>query len=229
MDARIMEGRSYLRQFMNKPLIRFILSARTITRTVSGVFSFIVCGSIVSGGYQNFPISSELNCIFNENPAACGYGVGLGFLAGLLCLLFLLLDCFSPYIYSPLLHKMICIADFVCSVLGTTLWFFGFCFLAHQWAMSIPDVYPVGAGSGQTAIVFSFFSIPCWVVLSYLAFIRFSSSPAEEYKRSVEGDTFPVIRSLLLNTIQGDPLQNSNTASHYEMMSAQEMNSSFQN
>ncbi|XP_073512406.1 synaptogyrin-4 [Phyllobates terribilis] len=217
MDATITQVRSYLRQFMNKPLIRFMFSAQTIARMASGIFSFIVCGSIISGGFQNVPISSELNCIFNENPAACGYAVGLGIIAGLLCLLFLLLDCFGPYIYSPLLHKMICIADFVFSVLGAALWFILFCFLAHQWAMSIPDVYPLGAGSGQTAIVFSFFSIPCWVVLSYLAFIRFSSSPAEDYKHSLKEDAVPVFRSLsLLSVSQGDPLQNSSTVSRYE-------------
>ncbi|XP_075696080.1 synaptogyrin-4 isoform X5 [Rhinoderma darwinii] len=170
MGMKTMEACTYLGQFMNKSLIRFILSPQTITRTVSWIFSVIVCASITSGGFQNLPISSKLNCVLNENPAACGYAIGFGIVAGLLCLLFLLLDFFDSYIRTWFLRKSICIADFVCSVLCAALWFIGFCFLAHQWALSVPDTYPLGVGSGQNAIVFSFLSIPCWVlsIVQYL-------------------------------------------------------------
>ncbi|KAM4016451.1 synaptogyrin-4-like isoform 1-T5 [Anomaloglossus baeobatrachus] len=227
MDARIMEVRTFLRHYLKKPLVRFLLSAHTISRMVSGIFSFIVCGSIMSGGFQNLPASSELNCIFNENPAACGYAIGLGIVAGLLCLLFLLGNCFGLYIYSPLLHKIICIAEFVCSVPCAALWIIEFCFLAHQWAMSAPEIYPLGARSGQTAIVFSFFSIFCWVVLSYLAFIRCRSS-AEDYKHFREEDALPVVKSLSISFCKDDPVQSTNNMS-LNKTPDQEMNSSLQN
>ncbi|XP_075696078.1 synaptogyrin-4 isoform X3 [Rhinoderma darwinii] len=187
------------------------------------IFSVIVCASITSGGFQNLPISSKLNCVLNENPAACGYAIGFGIVAGLLCLLFLLLDFFDSYIRTWFLRKSICIADFVCSVLCAALWFIGFCFLAHQWALSVPDTYPLGVGSGQNAIVFSFLSIPCWypcisredpyrqqhaqkVVLSYMAFMRFSSSNVDYCKHSAEVAILPIMRSLSsLSSGQIDP------------------------
>ncbi|XP_056400597.1 synaptogyrin-4 isoform X2 [Hyla sarda] len=155
--------RSFCSHFMKKPLVSFILCPQTLIRMTSWIFSVIVCGSIMQGGFQNLSTCSELKCVLNENTAACGYGIGLGIVAALICLLFLLLDFSDPYIKTYFLHKVICISDFACSVFCAALWFIGFCFMAKEWALSVPDAYPLGVASVQTAIVFSFFSIPCWV------------------------------------------------------------------
>ncbi|XP_075047201.1 synaptogyrin-4 [Mixophyes fleayi] len=185
-----------LGQITSKPLFEFILRPRTITRIVSWIFSIIVCGSIISGGFQNLPSSSKLNCVLNENPAACGYGIGIGIVAGLLCLLFLLLDISEPYILNHYMQKIILVSDTLCSVICAALWFIGFCFLAHQWTLSIPNAYPMGTKSAHITIVFSFFSIPCWVILSFMAFMRFRITTFAGYKRSVEEAILPIINRM---------------------------------
>ncbi|XP_069803971.1 synaptogyrin-4 isoform X2 [Dendropsophus ebraccatus] len=218
---------SFCSQFMKNPSVQFILSPQTIARMTSWIFSVIVCGSITQGGFQNVPISSELKCVLNENSAACGYGIGLGIVAAILSLLFLLLDISDLYIKTYFLHKVIRIADFACSALCTALWFIGFCFMAHAWALSVPDTYPLGVASGQTAIVFSFFSIPCWVALSYLAFTRLCPTSLGDCKHSTMEAIFPAMRRLSSLSGKVDPLQRSNNA--IAMTSAQEMHNTLEN
>ncbi|MEE6483089.1 hypothetical protein FKM82_013428 [Ascaphus truei] len=215
-----MELRSSLRHLMNNFVIAFIIRPLTLTRTLAWVFSLIVSGSLASSGYQNTSISSKLNCILNDNHAACGYGIGVGIAGFLVCLVFLMLDAFESYFVKPLTQKIILLADIVCSVLWAVLWFIGFCFLTHEWILSPYNRYPLGTEVAQTSIAFSFASIPCWGVLSYLAGLRFLSTPADAYERSLEeGILSDMSKVSSTSTVQLHGSQNGSITTSFQLPS----------
>uniref|UniRef100_A0A8D1BVI6 Synaptogyrin 1 n=1 Tax=Sus scrofa TaxID=9823 RepID=A0A8D1BVI6_PIG len=140
----------------------------TILRVVSWVFSIVVFGSIVNEGYLNSPSESEEFCVYNRNPNACGYGVTVGVLAFLTCLLYLALDVYFPQISSVKDRKKAVLSDIGVSAFWAFLWFVGFCYLANQWQVSKPKDNPLNEGTdaARAAIAFSFFSIFTWLCLS---------------------------------------------------------------
>uniref|UniRef100_A0A7N4NN90 MARVEL domain-containing protein n=1 Tax=Sarcophilus harrisii TaxID=9305 RepID=A0A7N4NN90_SARHA len=71
-------------------------------------------------------------------------------------------------------------------VIWVGVWFVGFCFLANQWQRSPPHRYLLGNSSAKAAIAFSFFSIPVWMALAYLALQDLRSDPPVPYKRSLD-------------------------------------------
>lgn len=75
------------------------------------MFSIVVFGSIVNEGYLNSPSESEEFCVYNRNPNACGYGVTVGVLAFLTCLLYLALDVYFPQISSVKDRKKAVLSD----------------------------------------------------------------------------------------------------------------------
>uniref|UniRef100_A0A8D1XPL9 Synaptogyrin 1 n=1 Tax=Sus scrofa TaxID=9823 RepID=A0A8D1XPL9_PIG len=132
------------------------------------VFSIVVFGSIVNEGYLNSPSESEEFCVYNRNPNACGYGVTVGVLAFLTCLLYLALDVYFPQISSVKDRKKAVLSDIGVSAFWAFLWFVGFCYLANQWQVSKPKDNPLNEGTdaARAAIAFSFFSIFTWLCLS---------------------------------------------------------------
>lgn len=68
-------------------------------------------GSIVNEGYLNSPSESEEFCVYNRNPNACGYGVTVGVLTFLTCLLYLALDVYFPQISSVKDRKKAVLSD----------------------------------------------------------------------------------------------------------------------
>ncbi|XP_057342338.1 synaptogyrin-1 isoform X1 [Manis pentadactyla] len=136
----------------------------TILRVVSWVFSIVVFGSIVNEGYLNSSSEGEQFCIYNRNPNACSYGVAVGVLAFLTCLLYLALDAYFPQISSVKDRKKAVLSDIGVSAFWAFLWFVGFCYLANQWQVSKPKDNPMNEGTdaARAAITFSFFSIFTW-------------------------------------------------------------------
>nr|KAF6453977.1 synaptogyrin 1 [Molossus molossus] len=147
----------------------------TILRVVSWVFSIVVFGSIVNEGYLNTPSEGEEFCIYNRNPNACSYGVAVGVLAFLTCLLYLALDVYFPQISSVKDRKKAVLSDVGVSAFWAFLWFVGFCYLANQWQVSKPKDNPLNEGTdaARAAIAFSFFSIFTWAGQAVLAFQRY--------------------------------------------------------
>ncbi|XP_030770746.1 synaptogyrin-1 isoform X6 [Rhinopithecus roxellana] len=137
----------------------------TILRVVSWLFSIVVFGSIVNEGYLNSASEGEEFCIYNRNPNACSYGVAVGVLAFLTCLLYLALDVYFPQISSVKDRKKAVLSDIGVSAFWAFLWFVGFCFLANQWQVSKPKDNPLNEGTdaARAAIAFSFFSIFTWL------------------------------------------------------------------
>ncbi|ELR53739.1 Synaptogyrin-1, partial [Bos mutus] len=159
-------------------ILRVVSSGLTATPTPPlspQVFSIVVFGSIVNEGYLNSPSESEEFCIYNRNPNACGYGVTVGVLAFLTCLLYLALDVYFPQISSVKDRKKAVLSDIGVSAFWAFLWFVGFCFLANQWQVSEPKDNPLNEGTdaARAAIAFSFFSIFTWAGQAVLAFQRY--------------------------------------------------------
>nr|XP_045376602.1 synaptogyrin-1 isoform X4 [Camelus bactrianus] len=146
------------------------------------VFSIVVFGSIVNEGYLNSSSESEEFCIYNRNPNACGYGVTVGVLAFLTCLLYLALDVYFPQISSVKDRKKAVLSDIGVSAFWAFLWFVGFCYLANQWQVSKPKDNPLNEGTdaARAAIAFSFFSIFTWSLTAALAVRRFKDLTFQE-------------------------------------------------
>ncbi|KAG8556622.1 hypothetical protein GDO81_018137 [Engystomops pustulosus] len=148
----------------------FIRQPHTVLRMVSWVFSIVVFGSIINEGYINKASEEEEHCIFNQNQSACTYGVTVGVLAFLTCVLYLAVDVHFPQISSVKDRKKTVVSDIAVSGAWSFFWFVGFCFLANQWQVSDPKENPMneGADAARAAIAFSFFSIFTWAILAVL-------------------------------------------------------------
>ncbi|XP_043854306.1 synaptogyrin-4 [Dromiciops gliroides] len=175
-----------LHDLADSEVVQFVKKPKTISRIFAGVFSLIVFATLLTDGYQNLPSSSQLHCVLNDNGVACSFAVVTGLLAFLGCLLFLTLDSQAARITSTRLKTTVLLLDFSLSVIWVGVWFVGFCFLANQWQRSPPHHYLLGNSSAKAAIAFSFFSIPVWMALAYLALQDLRSDPPVPYKRSLD-------------------------------------------
>lgn len=73
------------------------------------LFAVIVFGCILGEGWHGN------NCQMNNDPNACGYGTGIGIIAFLLCLGFLVLDAAFENISSVQYRKYVVLADLAIS------------------------------------------------------------------------------------------------------------------
>ncbi len=71
----------------------------------------MVFATIVSEGYINEITKGETKCMFNGNDSACSYGIGVGVLAFLACVAFIVLDAYFPQISSATDRKYIVLGD----------------------------------------------------------------------------------------------------------------------
>ncbi|XP_042361746.1 synaptogyrin-2a [Plectropomus leopardus] len=153
-------------------LASFVKQPQTILRCLSWIFAIVVFASITAEGYINPAEEKDTKCMFNSNDSACSYGVGIGVLAFLACVIFLILDAYFPQISNAKERKFIVIGDLVFSAAWTFLWFICFCVLTNQWSKTSGQL--VVAGDAARAVVaFSFFSIITWGLLSYFAYGRY--------------------------------------------------------
>lgn len=75
----------------------------------------MVFATITAEGYVNPTTKAEEKCMFNGTDSACNYGVGIGVLAFLACVIFLILDAYFPQISNAKERKFIVLADLVFS------------------------------------------------------------------------------------------------------------------
>lgn len=148
--------------------IEFLKRPLTISRLLSILFAIVVFGCISAAGYD----SRYHHCVYNKNQDACHYGVAIGVLAFLACLLFLAVDAQFNSISNAVNRKHLVAADLGFSGLWAFLWFVGFCFLADQWRKSTVQSQNV-TNHARATIAFSFFSIFTWVALTLMAYQRY--------------------------------------------------------
>ncbi|XP_063042839.1 synaptogyrin-3a [Engraulis encrasicolus] len=154
--------------------IAFVQQPTTIIRILAWIFSIVVFGSIVNEGYVNHG-SERLYCVYNKNNSACNFGVTVGLVAFLGCLLFCAVDMKFQQISSIKDRKKAVMVEIGFSGFWTFMWFVSFCFLANQWSRTTPDELPLnqGADAARAAIAFSFFSIFTWAGLTVRAVQKF--------------------------------------------------------
>lgn len=75
------------------------------------MFALVVFACITTEGYVNSPSSSQAKCIFNQSDSACQYAVGVGVIAFLACVAFLMLDVYVPFMSNAQDRKYTVMAD----------------------------------------------------------------------------------------------------------------------
>ncbi|XP_047426765.1 synaptogyrin-2a [Mugil cephalus] len=173
-------------------LQNFVAQPQTILRFLSWIFSIVVFATITAEGYNNIHQESVTRCIFNGNDSACSFGVGIGILAFLACVAFLVLDAYFPQISNAKERKYIVLGDLFFSVAWTFLWFICFCVLANQWSHTTAT--SIIAVPAQAVVTFSFFSIITWGLLSYFAYGRYRigvSAFDQEYRDPANDNITP--------------------------------------
>ncbi|XP_040046933.2 synaptogyrin-2a [Gasterosteus aculeatus] len=153
-------------------VVNFARQPQTILRCLSWVFSIVVFASITAEGYMNPLEAEDTKCMFNKNDSACSYGVGIGVLAFLACVVFLVLDAYFPQISNAKERKMIVMGDLIFSGAWTFLWFVCACLLANQWSKTA-DSSVIAKDAARAIVTFSFFSVVTWGLLFYFAFGRY--------------------------------------------------------
>ncbi|XP_029007904.1 synaptogyrin-2b [Betta splendens] len=157
---------------------KFIRQPQTIVRVLSWVFALVVFACITTEGHINSVHSSEVYCIFNQNNSACQYAVGIGVIAFLACVAFLVLDVYLPFMSNSQERKYAVMADLGFSGAWTFLWFVCFCLLASLWGRT-HDVSGIPEDAARATVAFSFFSIATWGILTYFALCRFRRGVSE--------------------------------------------------
>ncbi|XP_043089193.1 synaptogyrin-2a [Puntigrus tetrazona] len=155
----------------------FVRRPQTVARLLSWLFAIVVFATIVSEGYINEQHGDVTKCMFNNNDSACSYGIGVGILAFLACVVFIVLDAYFPQISNANERKYIVLGDLGFSGVWTFLWFVCFCVLADQWSRT--DQAAVIADAGRAVVAFSFFSTATWAILTVLALRRYRQGVEE--------------------------------------------------
>ncbi|XP_077086872.1 synaptogyrin-2a [Siphateles boraxobius] len=149
----------------------FIKQPQTIARLISWLFSIVVFATILSEGYINETGGPDTKCMFDGSDSACSYGIVIGILAFLACVVFIILDALFHQISNANERKYIVSVDLAFSAVWTILWFVCFCLLANKWGKSVKTGVP--ADAARAVVAFSFFSTASWGVLTLFAFRRY--------------------------------------------------------
>lgn len=75
----------------------------------------MVFATITGEGYVNPSQVQQDKCIFNENDSACSYAVGIGVLAFLACVIFLVLDAYLPHMSNAKDRRTVVMGDLIFS------------------------------------------------------------------------------------------------------------------
>ncbi|XP_063981007.1 synaptogyrin [Diachasmimorpha longicaudata] len=167
--------------------ISFVQRPQVILKAVCLLFSIIIFGCISSKGYRSDENGKEY-CLYNGDANACNYGVGIGVLAFLACIGFLVGEYLFEQMSSVKTRKHYVLADLGFSGLWAFLCFIGFCYLTNAWNKSVAPIDRYGVNNVQGAIAFLFFSIFSWAGSAWFAFQRFKQGTDAAFAPSYEAD-----------------------------------------
>ncbi|XP_076226066.1 synaptogyrin isoform X2 [Nomia melanderi] len=167
--------------------IAFVQRPQVILRTICLLFAIIVFGCISNKGYMTKADGKEV-CLYAEDPNACNYGIGIGVLAFLASIGFLIGEYLFEQMSSVKTRKHFVLLDLGSSGFWAFLYFVGFCYLTNSWNKSDVPSDVDGAKSVQSAIAFSFFSIFTWAGCAWFAFQRFKQGTDAAFAPSYEAD-----------------------------------------
>ncbi|XP_034936124.1 synaptogyrin [Chelonus insularis] len=166
--------------------IAFVQRPQVIIKAACLLFSIIVFGCISSKGYKEE--NGKEYCLYNGDTNACNYGVGIGVLAFLASIGFLVGEYLFEQMSSVKTRKHYVLLDLGFSGAWAFLYFVGFCYLTNAWNSSPPSVDGYGVNNVQGAIAFSFFSIFTWAGSAWFAFQRFKQGTDAAFAPSYEAD-----------------------------------------
>lgn len=167
--------------------IAFIQRPQVIIRALCLLFAIIVFGCISNKGYLVDPDGKE-KCLYNNDANACNYGVGIGVLAFLGSIGFLVGEYLFEQMSSVKTRKHYVLMDLGFSGLWAFLYFIGFCYLTNAWNKSDDPPNGDGVNSVQAAIAFSFFSIFTWAGCAWFAFQRYKQGSNAAFAPTYEAD-----------------------------------------
>nr|CAG4641269.1 EOG090X0FHR [Eulimnadia texana] len=165
--------------------VEFIQRPPVILRILNILFAIIVFGTIASRGWH-YDGKTEV-CLYNSDPNACNYGVGIGVIAFLAGLILLVGEYFLPQMSSVKSRRHFVIGDMGFSGFWAFLYFVGFCYLASQWSKT--ETGPEATASGnnlRAAIAFSFFSIFTWGGSAFFAYQRYRQGADSAFATAYE-------------------------------------------
>lgn len=109
-------------------------------------------------------------CFYDGDNGACNYGIAIGVIAFIACIIFLALDFALDSIQNVEAKKYIFLSDLLFSGVWAFLWFVGFCYLCDKWRKT-DDKSKIFSSheksNAEGAIAFTFFSILSWVGIKY--------------------------------------------------------------
>lgn len=129
---------------------------------VSQLFAIIVFGCISSQGWRVDDDGKDY-CLYNGDSNACNYGTGIGVIAFVASMGFIVGEYLFEQMSSVKTRKHYVLADLGFSGFWAFLYFIGFCYLTNQWGKAPEPPLGYGVNNVQAAIAFSFFSIFAWV------------------------------------------------------------------
>lgn len=143
-------------------------------------------GCISNKGYITRADGKE-ECIYYGDSNACDYGIGVGVLAFLASMGFLVGEYLFEQMSSVKTRKHFVLLDLGFSGFWAFLYFVGFCYLTNAWnkTKTTPEH---GVNNAQSAIAFSFFSIFTWAACAWFAFQRFKQGTDAAFAPSYEAD-----------------------------------------
>ncbi|XP_071481129.1 synaptogyrin-3-like [Diadema antillarum] len=184
-----MQGGAYGAGMAGKPFdfMDYIKKPSVILRVISWVFAIIVFGCIASEGQRRLPDSSETYCAYGSDQGACGFGIFVGVIAFLACMVFLVIDAVFDNWSNVQHRKMAVLADLIFSGAWTFMYFVCFCYLTNKWVTMPSQLKPSqGKSANEAVIAFSFFSIITWALLTVLAFMKFRQGSQSAFAPSFE-------------------------------------------
>lgn len=168
--------------------IQFVQRPQVILRAVCLIFAIIVFGCISSQGYYYVPLLKKDVCLYNRDNNACNYGTGIGVIAFLASILFIVGEFMFEQMSSVKTRKHYVLADLGFSGFWAFLYFVGFCYLTSAWSNTISVPPGSNVNNVQAAIAFSFFSIFTWAGCAWFAYKRFRQGTDQAFAPSYEAD-----------------------------------------
>ncbi|XP_056144557.1 synaptogyrin-2a [Lampris incognitus] len=152
--------------------VSFVKRPQTVVRFLCWIFSIVVFATITAEGYINSSKQEDAMCMFNNDDQACSYGVAVGVLTFLGCVVFMILDAHFPQISNAKERKYIVTGDVIFSGACAFLWFICFCVLANQWS-NTTETFGIAVDAARAVVAFSFFSILSAAFLTSFAYGRY--------------------------------------------------------
>ncbi|XP_037032765.1 synaptogyrin [Bradysia coprophila] len=166
--------------------ILFVQRPQVFLRALCWLFAIVVFGCISSEGWT--VIDGKDSCLYNDNSNACNYGVGIGVIAFLASMGFIVGEYLFEQMSSVKTRKHFVLGDLGFSSLWAFLYFVGFCYLTNQWGKAKEPPNGYGVNNVQAAIVFSLFSIVTWAGCAWFAYQRYKQGVDAAFAPTYESD-----------------------------------------